>query len=226
MNSLFFSTQIQVVEWIKQGDIETAKSQAKIFRTFLGELIENQKAQKALSEAGISFFDVEFARLVYERLLDNPRVDMKAQEDICELIKAGERKGSSKIAEAQARAAKFSPKKGQSSLSGLELFAKFLVPNKPSSYQVEIRWLAETAALNLQSTSKAEYKRVTKLINEAVVENIKIMAEWKAGKRNDLTGWSHFPKRRITEHQLEVAHRKYKPEIDKKVGITRHRIAK
>ncbi len=115
--------------------------------------------------------------------------------------------------------------RGKSTKSGLELFSKVLVPNKPTKPQSEARLLAWMADRNLKAQTKKEYKRVTLFINNWIDKNNKIFEDWKASKRDDMAEFHPAcPKRKITHNQLEKAHRKYRSQIDKANGI--HRIEK
>ena len=119
--------------------------------------------------------------------------------------------------------AKASSVKGKSTKSGAELFAKVLVPNKPTKRQFEARWIAAVADLNLNGASKNEFESVAAFINGVIDKNNKILGDFKSGARKDLEDYSPgIPKRKISRDQLEKSYRKFKPEIDKINGIKKH----
>lgn len=122
---------------------------------------------------------------------------------------------------------KESEKKGKTSKSGAELFAKFLVPNKPTKRQFEALWLAAVFESSNNGNRKKEFGRIATLINLEIEKNNQIRRNWDSGKRDDGNYNPSLPKRRITKDQLERAYRKHTEFIQKKNdtvnGITRHR---
>jgi pyruvate carboxylase len=220
------TTESQLAEWIRAGDFEQAKELAKSLATFLLQLSENKEVQKSMMQAGIMWIGAEQAKLINERLQDDPAINKEAQKEFAELIKKGHRKGSEKLTKALGKI-RVKPGKGKSTKTGAELFAKVLVPNKHTKNQFEARWIATVAKLNIKSASKDEYKRVTEFLNELIDKNNKSFAELKSGKCDGTSGFNpSVPRRRITQDQLANYYREFKPEIDRANGIEKHKIKK
>jgi hypothetical protein len=215
-------TEAKQIEWIRAGDIEAAKELANNLAQFLHGVAENKEVRLAIAKAGIWPIGAETAKFISEMLLSDPYINKEAQQKFQELIKAGHRKGSGELTEAIAKLkATADMMKGKSTQSGVERFAKILVPNKPTKRQSEALWLASVADLNLKSKTKPEYKRVTAFVNALIDNNKKLLEDWKNGKRADRGDFSpSIPRRRITVDQLEKAHRKFIPDIEKAKGIT------
>jgi len=194
---------------------------------FLDNLAQNKAAQRALYRVRIfTTLGTEELSLIAEKLRDDPSINREAKRKFTEIIQAGyPKKGSEEFAKARELArTRFKKVNGKRIQSGVELFAQVLVPNKRAKRQLEARLLAYLAAKYLRNTSRKEYMRVASHLNLAIDANNKILADFESGKRGDHEGWNPgVPKRKITPHQLENAHRKFKPEIDKAKGITRHR---
>lgn len=223
------TTTADTANWIREGDIEQAKEAAKSLALFLHQLSENKEAQRALMKSGVPWIGSDIAKLISERLLDDPSVNKLAQQKVVDLIKAGREKGSPEFDAAIQKLREKPNVKGKSKKSGVELFAKVLVPNKPTKKQFEARWVASVVSMNMKSNSKAEYKRIAAGLNAYIEQNNKIVGEWQSGKRKDLDGWSGaLPKRVVTANQIEKDYLKFRADIDttndKAQRITRHRI--
>jgi len=123
---------------------------------------------------------------------------------------------------------KKSGKKGKTTKSGAELFAKFLAPNKPTKRKFEAIWLASVFELKKSGNRKSEFERIATFINLEIEKNNQILRNWNSGKRDDGNYNPSLPKRRITKDQLERAYREYKGFIqnknDRANGVSRHRI--
>lgn len=219
-----FTSAEEMASWVRDGDFEAAKGIAQSLMFFLSAMAENREAQQAVKKAGVPWIGNDFARLIVERLGDDPKVDKEAQANLDELIKS-RRCQRDELERAFEKVKAGASTKGKSGKTGYELFAKVLVPNKPSKPQHQERWLAAVADENLTSSTKKGYQQVADFVNALVDENNKIMKEAEDGKRASIGGY-HLgaPFRKITRDQLEKAHRKFKPEIDKAKGITRHRM--
>ena len=219
------TTSTEIAQWTRAGDFEEAKNIAVQLALFLNAMAENKDAQQAVCKSGVPWIGADIAYLIAERLLVDPKVNKEAQKELFDLIKAGHREGSGQLELAAKKARTPANTEGKTAKTGAELFAKVLVPNKPTKRQFEERWIAAVADLNLTRTTKKEYQRVADLINCLVDKNKEIETEWKSGKRKNYEGWHpNVPKRKITRDQLEKTHLKFKDEIDKTNGITRNRM--
>lgn len=222
-------TTADVANWIREGDFEQAKEVAKNLAFFLLQLSESKEAQQALMKAGMSWIGSDIAKLISERLLDDPSINREAQQRFNELIKAGHKKGSPELDRAHQKLKAKPDLTGKTTKTGAELFAKLLVPNKTTKRQFEARWIASCVEMNIIGNSKAEFKRIANELNARIEQNNKIMDDWKIGKRDEYFGWlPGLPKRTVTPDQLAKDYRKYKSDIetanDKAQRITRHRI--
>ena len=124
-----------------------------------------------------------------------------------------------------------SKEKGKAIKSGIELFAKVLVPNKPTKKLFDAIWMATVFYRNRTGNSKSEFKRIATSINLLIDRNNQILSDWKIGKRDDIEGLNPaIPQRRITKDQLERAYREHRLTIENKNdaanGIIRNRIEK
>ncbi len=177
--------------------------------------------------AGVPWIGAESAKLISEKLLADPALNKEAQLEIKELAKSGVVIDQDKLASAVKKLKFKTVAKGKTNKSGAELFAKVLVPNKPIKNQFQARLIAALANINLHTTTKSEYQRVAKFLNQLIEANNKIYSNFKSGDRDDLEGYSPaLPKRIVTPSQLEKDYRKFKPEIDRFNGINTHRIDK
>lgn len=224
-------TTADIVNWIGEGDFEEAKEAGRQLAHFLRQLSENKEAQQTLMKLGICWIGSDVAKLISERLLDDPSINRAAQQKFAELIKAGHKKGSPELATALQNMRAKPDVAGKTTKSGAELFAKVLVPNKHTKRQFEARWIAKFVDVNIKGNSKAEFKRITDFLNGLIDSNNKIMQEWKNGERANCDEYSPaFPKRGVTRDQLEKDYRKFKSGIDAindaAKGISRHRIKK
>jgi hypothetical protein len=208
------TTDEQLAEWIRAGDIEEAKELAMLLAIFLSQLAENKEVIKAIMMAGIPWIGTARAKIISERLLDNPAFSKEAQKEVSELIKQGHRHGSNQLAKAYEKMRlKPNEMKGKSTKTGAELFAAFLVPNKQSKNHFVERWIASVIPLNPDLT----IKQLTEFINGEIKRNNEAKEKSK--------GWGDYdpsyPKQTITPDRLKKAHAKYKDEIDKARGIHR-----
>lgn len=111
---------------------------------------------------------------------------------------------------------------GKTKASGVDLFAKMLVPGKPLTKSMhERKWLASFVDRNPGET----IERLAEGLNYVIAQNHQIMTDWRARKRDSLKGYHYLlPKRRISVNRLEKARREFKLEIDKANGITRKKL--
>lgn len=222
-------TTADAANWIREGDFEEAKQAGRMLALFLHQLSENKEAQRALLKSGISWIGADIAKLISDRLLDDPSVNKLAQQKVVELIKAGREKGSPEFDAAIQKLREKPNVKGKSKKSGVEIFAKMLVPNKQSKQQSEALRIAVIVGMNIDGNNKAEFRRIADTLNTHIDQNNQIMDEWRKGERESCDGWNvALPRRRVTPDQIEKDYRKFKSDIDaandKEKGITRHRI--
>lgn len=219
------------VEWIKAGDIEAAKALAFSLAMFLDSVVNNEEVKLSLRRSGIHWIGSGQAKLIIERLRDDPKINKEAQIEFMELIKAGHKNGSAKLTETiEKLRVQPGATKGKSLKSGVELFAKFLVPNKTTKHQFEAIWLASFVADN-QGNSKSSYEKLANSLNALIEANNQIINDFRSKKRDDLAGYlPALPRRCITKDQLERAYREHKATIQKKNdlanGVTRNLIKK
>jgi len=116
---------------------------------------------------------------------------------------------------------------GKTDLSGAAMFAKFLVPGRPSKSKWLTRYLAAIVDVNLGeaasgSLTKKRREEITKSLNESIKKNNELLKAWRQGHANDLRGWNvALPKTIVTEDEVEKAYRAHQQEIQKANGITR-----
>lgn len=115
---------------------------------------------------------------------------------------------------------------GKTAKSGAALFAKFLVPGKPTLRRQYARWLSTMVEANMNGNpTNEDYDRVADICQAAIDANDRIIRAFKDGSRPDADGYNPaIPPKSfgiVTKDKLQKAYLGFAAERDKRDGIHR-----
>ena len=115
---------------------------------------------------------------------------------------------------------------GKTKESGATLFAKFLVPGKPTLRRQYARWLSTMVEANTNGNpTNEDYNRVADICQAAIDANDRIIRAFKDGERPEIEGYdSAIPPKSfgiVTKDKLQKAYLGFAAERDKRDGIHR-----
>ena len=115
---------------------------------------------------------------------------------------------------------------GKTAKSGAALFAKFLVPGKPTLRRQYARWLSTMVEANTNGNpTNEDYNRVADICQAAIDANDRIIRAFKDGSRPDADGYNPaIPPKSfgiVTKDKLQKAYLGFAAERDKRDGIHR-----
>lgn len=115
---------------------------------------------------------------------------------------------------------------GKTPKSGMDLFAKFLVPGKPTLRRQYARWLSTMVEANMNGNpTNEDYDRVADICQAAIDANDRIIRAFKDGSRPDADGYNPaIPPKSfgiVTKDKLQKAYLGFAAERDKRDGIHR-----
>lgn len=116
--------------------------------------------------------------------------------------------------------------KGKTPKSGMDLFAKFLVPGKPTLRQQYSRWLSTMVEANtMGDPTNEDYRRVAELCQAVIDANDRILRDFKEGIPPDVDGYDPaIPPKSfgiVTKDKLQKAYLSLGAERDRRDGIHR-----
>ncbi len=116
--------------------------------------------------------------------------------------------------------------KGKTPKSGIDLFAKFLVPGKTTLRQQYSRWLSTMVEANTTGDpTNEDYRRVAELCQQEIDINDRILRDFKAGHCPSYDGYSPATPPKsfgiITKDKLQKAYLSLGAERDRRDGIHR-----
>ena len=115
---------------------------------------------------------------------------------------------------------------GKTPKSGMDLFAKFLVPGKATLRRQHSRWLSTMVEANTtDDPTNEDYRRVAELCQAVIDANDRILRDFKEGSRPDVDGYDPaIPPKSfgiVTKDKLQKAYLSLGAERDRRDGIHR-----